>query len=147
MAGLNYGQGGIPGISMGTTPAGNSGGPQWLNDLATIVEGSADIFRQVKGLPPRYNTPLNRPNMAGQNFGRYIDAMIARRLEEQKKREEKAVTGGLSEEVETPVDTTSNAGSDFLLKISPEILTKIFTSPDVFLQTEAIPDFRTTSSK
>jgi len=85
--------------------------------------------------------------MAGQNFGRYIDAMIARRLEEQKKREEKAVTGGLSEEVETPVDTTSNAGSDFLLKISPEILTKIFTHPDVFLQTEAIPDFRTTSSK
>ena len=132
---------------MGTTPAGNSGGPQWLNDLATIVEGSADIFRQVKGLPPRYNTPLNRPNMAGENFGRYIDAMIARRLEEQKKREEEAVTGGLSEEVETPVDTTSNAGSDFLLKISPEILTKIFTSPDVFLQTEAIPDFRTTSSK
>ena len=147
MAGLNYGQGGIPGISTGTTPAGNSGGPQWLNDLATIVEGSADIFRQVKGLPPRYNTPLNRPNMAGQNFGRYIDAMIARRLEEQKKREEEAVTGGLSEEVETPVDTTSNAGSDFLLKISPEILTKIFTNPDVFLQTEAIPDFRTTSSK
>jgi len=131
MPNYDYGQGGIPGISIGSTPTGASGGPSWLNDLGTIVEGAADAFRQIKGMPPRYNTPLNRPYMAGEQFGRYIDAMIARRLEREEQQRKKGLTEKLGEEVATPVDTTSTEGSDFLLKISPEILSKIFTDSAV----------------
>lgn len=131
MPSYDYGQGGIPGISIGSTPTGATGGPSWLDNLGTVVQGAADIFRQVKGMPPRFNTPLSRPNMAGEQFGRYIDAMIARRLEQEKEQREKSLTGELGKEVVTPVDTTSTAGSDFLLKISPEVLSKIFTDSAV----------------
>lgn len=65
--GVNYG-----GLGIGTgpvTPPANTGGGL-LGDLATIAEGGADIYRSVKGLPPRFSTPNIRT--AADKFGEFL---------------------------------------------------------------------------
>ena len=122
MAGPIYGQGYAPGVAMTTTPPGvASQGGGFLGGLATVVEGAADIFRGVKGMPLRYQ-PANERRMAAQALGQYLMG-----------RNKKAD----SAEATTPEEPKSDfekVGEDFLREGMQEKFAELFANPEV-LQT------------
>jgi len=122
MAGPIYGQGYAPGVAMTTTPPGVAAqGGGFLGDLATVVEGAADMFRGVKGMPLRYQ-PANERRMAAQALGQYLMG-----------RNKKAD----SAEATTPEEPKSDfekVGEDFLREGMQEKFAELFANPEV-LQT------------
>jgi hypothetical protein len=122
MAGPIYGQGYAPGVAMTTTPPGVAAqGGGFLGDLATVVEGAADMFRGVKGMPLRYQ-PANQQRMAAQALGQYLMG-----------RNKKAD----SAEATTPEEPKSDfekVGEDFLREGMQEKFAELFANPEV-LQT------------
>jgi len=126
MAGPIYGQGYAPGVAMTTTPPGVAAqGGGFLGDLATVVEGAADMFRGVKGMPLRYQ-PANERRMAAQALGQYL-------MDRDKKKD--------SAEATTPEEPKSDfeeVGKDFLRKGMQEKFAEIFSKPEVLqMLTEA----------
>ena len=122
MVGPIYGQGYAPGVAMTTTPPGVAAqGGGFLGDLATVVEGAADMFRGVKGMPLRYQ-PANQQRMAAQALGQYLMG-----------RNKKAD----SAEATTPEEPKSDfekVGEDFLREGMQEKFAELFANPEV-LQT------------
>ena len=126
MAGPIYGQGYAPGVAMTTTPPGVAPqGGGFLGELATVVEGAADIFRGVKGMPLRYQ-PANERRMAAEALGQYLMG-----------RNKKAARA----EATTPEEPKSDfekVGEDFLRKGMQEKFAEIFSKPEVLqMLTEA----------
>jgi len=119
MAGPIYGQGYAPGVAMTTTPPGVAAqGGGFLGDLATVVEGAADMFRGVKGMPLRYQ-PANQQRMAAQALGQYLMG-----------RNKKAD----SAEATTPEEPKSDfekVGEDFLREGMQEKFAELFANPEV----------------
>ena len=77
--GLNYGQFGIDTGPTAPAPVATGGG--LLGDIATIAESGADIYRTIKGLPPRFNQPTVRT--AADKFGEFLaQREVERRVKE-----------------------------------------------------------------
>ena len=119
MAGPIYGQGYAPGVAMTTTPPGVAAqGGGFLGDLATVVEGAADIFRGVKGMPLRYQ-PANERRMAAMALGQYLMG--------RNKRADRAETTAPEE----PKSDFEKVGEDFLKKGMQEKFAELFSNPEV----------------
>jgi hypothetical protein len=124
MAGPIYGQGYAPGVAMTTTPPGVAAqGGGLLGDLATVVEGAADIFRGVKGMPLRFQ-PANQRRMAAQALGQYLMDRD-KRADEAKEAEEATP--------EEPKGDFEKVGEDFLRKGMQEKFAELFANPEVLL--------------
>ena len=125
MAGPIYGQGYAPGVAMTTTPPGVAAqGGGFLGDLATVVEGAADMFRGVKGMPLRYQ-PANQQRMAAQALGQYL--MGRNKKADEAKEAEEATP-------KEPKSTFEEVGKDFLREGMQEKFAELFANPEV-LQT------------
>jgi hypothetical protein len=119
MSGSIYGQGYAPGVAMTTTPPGvASQGGGFLGDLATVVEGAADIFRGVKGMPLRYQ-PANQQRMAAMALGQYL-------MDRDKRADRAEATAP-----EEPKSDFEEVGKDFLRKGMQEKFIEIFSNPEV----------------
>ena len=119
MAGPIYGQGYAPGVAMTTTPPGVAAqGGGFLGDLATVVEGAADMFRGVKGMPLRYQ-PANQQRMAAQALGQYL-------MGRNKEADSAEATAP-----EEPKSDFENVGEDFLRKGMQEKFAELFSNPEV----------------
>ena len=119
MPGPIYGQGYAPGVAMTTTPPGvASQGNDFLGNLATVVEGAADIFRGVKGMPLRYQ-PANERRMAAEAFGQWLMS--------RNKKADKAEEGT----PEAPKSDFEKVGEDFLRKGMQEKFAEFFANPEV----------------
>lgn len=117
-----YGQGYAPGVAQTTTPPGvSSQGNDFINtlgNLATVVEGAADIFRGVKGMPLRYQ-PANERRMAAEALGRwFVD------------RQEKAAKPDATTP-EEPKGDFEKVGEDFLKKGMQDKFAELFANPQV----------------
>ena len=119
MPGPIYGQGYAPGVAITTTPPGvASQGNDFLGNLATVVEGAADIFRGVKGMPLRYQ-PANERRMAAEALGRwFVD------------RQEKAAKPDATTP-EEPKGDFEKVGEDFLKKGMQDKFREIMANPQV----------------
>jgi len=119
MAGSIYGQGYAPGVAMTTTPPGVAPqGGGFLGELATVVEGAADIFRGVKGMPLRYQ-PANQQRMAAMALGQYL-------MDRDKRADRAEATAP-----EEPKSDFENVGEDFLRKGMQEKFAELFSNPEV----------------
>lgn len=119
MPGPVYGQGYAPGVAMTTTPPGvASQGNDFLGNLATVVEGAADIFRGVKGMPLRYQ-PANERRMAAEAFGQWLSD-----------RNKKAAKPDATTP-EEPKGDFEKVGTDFLTKEMQQKIAEIFANPEV----------------
>lgn len=57
----------------------------YLNTFTDLIEGGADAFRAVKGLPARY-APERERRLAGDQFSKYLED---RRIEREQRRQER----------------------------------------------------------
>lgn len=63
----------------------------YLNTFGDLLQGGADAFRAVKGLPPRFG-PEREQRIAGQQFAKYIEGRQQEREQRRQERQSKMVS-------------------------------------------------------